>query len=433
MSRASLGNFQRLGTEIRVDPRLVVAGRLLRLGQGDLESAIENEIAENPAIERLEPIDPEPVVLQRQLPSADHFASLDESHDLADYTASQVDPRESVREQLQQRLPADLLNVGYFVVESLTDTGYLEEPVEEIALACRTAIEKVEFVIDELRKCEPAGVGAKNVVDCLKLQLRDDSSLEGRLARKIIENHLDLLRSRDVMGVARRYKVMPEVVEDAFALILELRPYPLDAPEHAGSIAPKIVPDIVVERDETGWRVEVPGPGRHDLRISPSFERLRSESASERRHIGHFVHRARSFIDGLEQRRRNLRIIGEALIRHQPGFLLTGEYLHLQPLTRAKLAEEIGIHESTVSRATADKFVQLACGEIVSFDVFFRPALRVQRMIEEILATEHPDRPMSDERIAQLLAERGVTVARRTVGKYRDRTKLPSSRTRRTA
>ncbi|HLO98784.1 MAG TPA: hypothetical protein VK171_09345, partial [Fimbriimonas sp.] len=121
------------------------------------------------------------------------------------------------------------------------------------------------------------------------------------------------------------------------------------------------------------------------------------------------------------------------LIENQSGFVSTGDAAFLQPLTRTQMARDLGMHESTISRATQGKFAQLANGEVISFEVFFKPALRIQKMIEEILATENPDNPLSDERIAQILAGKGVQVARRTVNKYRDRTKLLSSRKRRSA
>jgi RNA polymerase sigma-54 factor len=125
--------------------------------------------------------------------------------------------------------------------------------------------------------------------------------------------------------------------------------------------------------------------------------------------------------------------LGNFLLQHQLGFIATGDYKFLVPLTRSHIARTLGVHESTISRATADKFVQIGNGEVISFEVFFKPALRIQKMIEEILATENPSNPLSDERISEMLAEQGVVVARRTVNKYRDKTKLLSSRKRRFA
>lgn len=128
-----------------------------------------------------------------------------------------------------------------------------------------------------------------------------------------------------------------------------------------------------------------------------------------------------------------MRRIGQYLIERQHGFVSTGEYRFLVPLTRCQMAQDLGTHESTVSRATNRKFVQLANGEVVPFEVFFKPALRVQKLIEEILATENPDSPLSDESIARILDAQGIKVARRTVNKYRDRNRMLSSRRRKSA
>ena len=125
--------------------------------------------------------------------------------------------------------------------------------------------------------------------------------------------------------------------------------------------------------------------------------------------------------------------VGRYLLEKQQGFVATGDYQFLVPMTRSQLAKDLDSHESTVSRATAGKFVQIATGEVVSFEVFFKPALRVQKLIEEILESEDPESPLSDESIAKMLEKQGIKVARRTVNKYRDRKKLLSSRHRKSA
>lgn len=125
--------------------------------------------------------------------------------------------------------------------------------------------------------------------------------------------------------------------------------------------------------------------------------------------------------------------VGEYLTNKQESFITTGRYSFLRPLTRSQMAADIGLHESTVSRATAGKFVQIATGEVVSFEVFFKPALRVQKLVEEILESEDPNEPLSDEEVSQILAKRGFNIARRTVNKYRSQLRLLSSRARRSA
>ena len=198
-------------------------------------------------------------------------------------------------------------------------------------------------------------------------------------------------------------------------------------------------PDIIITLEESGFLIEVPGPSPIHLRVNPTYEKRRKvleekrgADPAEKRHVNEFVDRAQRFLDALTQRRQQLARIGKYLVEHQGGFVKTGEYRFLMPLTRSQVAKDLGVHESTISRATAGKFVKIVNGDTVGFDIFFKPALRVQRMIEEILESENPNNPLSDERIARMLEDRGVKVARRTVNKYRDRTKLLSSRMRRT-
>ncbi|RYG75648.1 hypothetical protein EON77_10990, partial [bacterium] len=271
--------------------------------------------------------------------------------------------------------------------------------------------------------------------------LRSEDTLEGRLGASIVAEHLDEFALRRTAKIARRYGVMPSVVEAAFARILECTPFPVEgfAKRHRAPKSLAAQADLSLSHGEDGWTIEPRGADPATLAVDPGYrERLASlptgrDAAEERRHLAHYVTRAKEFISCLEERRRTMARIGAYLVEHQGDFILTGDYAYLQPLTRVEIARALGLHESTVSRATGDKFVQIANGEVVAFDIFFKPALRVQKMIEGILAAEDPSHPLSDERIAAMLAERGVCVARRTVNKYRDRTRLLSSRRRRTA
>ena len=330
------------------------------------------------------------------------------------------------------------------MVDCIDEKGYLTTPVEEIALETGCALEHAEWVLAKLQHCEPAGVGASTLQECLLLQLRNPETLEQKLARAIVKGYLDDLIARRTMKITRRFKVMPDVVEAAFQEVLLLSPYPGEA--FGGARTTKstkgqgVTPDLMLFRDETGWTIEVKGVDPNDLSINRAYRKRFRElntmdraPKDEKRHVNHYVQRAEDFIGCVQQRKRTMRKIGEYLIQHQPSFVSTGSYEFLRPLTRTKMADDLGIHESTVSRATMDKYVQLAGGEIVPFEVFFKPALRIQKMIEEILQHENPDNPLSDDAIAKLLEQKGVSVARRTVNKYRDRTKLLSSRKRRSA
>ncbi len=458
-----IGNWTKLETGIglRVDPKVVLASQILQCTQQELDQAIDVELGDNPALERLqedfEPISDEAIlraVAPHELrPGSEDFEfrrSLpndDDHFDWIDLAATTTSLWEHLRAQVLPMIPKDLEPLGEFMVECVNEKGYLSTPVEEISLSTNYSLEEVAVVLEAIRQCEPAGIGASTVEECLLLQLRDADTVEKKLARQILKHHLDDFLARKTGKIVRKYRVMPEVVDAAFAEILQLSPYPGEAYSvcpngHAAMVTrmPSVVPDLVLSLDETGWHVDVRGADPNSLSINRTYrdryESLRTASnvsRDERKHVQDYVKRAATFIQSVYQRRRTLRRIGEYLVEHQAGFVSTGQYQFLRSLTRTQMAKDLGIHESTVSRATMGKFVQISNGEVVSFDVFFKPALRIQKMIEDILALENPNSPLSDEQIAAMLKKKGVDVARRTVNKYRDRNKQLSSRKRRTA
>ncbi len=442
-------------TGLRTDPRVLLTARLLELSGHELEGAIEAELSENPALERAHegeialqdhhilphlnagPLKPrgDDRELWRSLPADETMP------DWLDLAAAHTTLEQHLRAQLHGSLPPRLRRVAMYVVGSLDDNGYLAESVPEVALACACPLEDAEAAIAALRACDPPGVGASGVVESIVLQLAGDDSVEARLAAEIVRHHLDEFAARRTARLSRRYGVTPPVVAAAFRRILDCSPFPAErfARSHRVHRSLAAQPDLVLRATPHGLAVETLGADPHAFGIEAAYaDRLKSlpkrrDLADERRHLAHYVGRANDFISSLEQRRRTLARIGAYLAEHQADFVLTGDYAYLRPLTRTAVARALEMHESTVSRATQGKFVGIATGEIVGFDVFFKPALRVQKMIEGLLATEDPAAPLSDERLAALLAERGVHVARRTVNKYRDKNRLLSSRRRKTA
>lgn len=458
MSKLGQGQSLRTSTTIRIDPGIILASQMLEWNQAELEQAVESELNENPALARIDDGDPAPTaeeilrsVAPRELKPMDGCHELwrstpkdsEQEVDWVELTGSSDSLWDHLRGQMIPEWAGSHSLLEY-VVGSVNERGYLACTPEEAALESGTSLEEAEAAIALLKTCEPAGVGAADLRECLLLQLRNPVTEEEKLAKLILKNDWELLIQKDTRGVKRRYKVPLEFVDAAFAHITNLNPFPGEGFSPASvnraertSIAR---PDVVLARDERGWSVEIPGPSVLSLRIDRGYEkRYRELSAGanapkdEKRHVSEFVDRAQRFLEAVSQRRRLMAEIGRYLIDAQNGFVSTGEYRFLKPLTRCQVAKDLGSHESTVSRATSGKFVQIATGEIVAFDVFFRPALRVQKMIEEILSTENPDSPLSDESIKRILEENGIKVARRTVNKYRDRSKHLSSRRRKSA
>lgn len=444
-------------TSLKVDPKVVLGSQLLQMSQIELEQAIRTELMENPALERYDEYD-EPITREEIIDSVaprelktrskedyENLRSLptdDKGLDWMEMTASTDSLWDHLLAQLKTTVPQEHWDLVTYFVGSINERGYLTCTLEDAALDSNAMLEDAQIVLDELRMCEPAGVGAFDLRDCLYLQLRHAESDAQRLARSMIKRHWDELVNRNKTAIMKLYKADEEIVEMAFEEILCLNPFPGEfycrSENSASEKVVQVQPDVVITMDQSGFIVEIPGPSPIHLKVSHSYLNKKDKldegwntDPAEKRHVNEFVNRAQRFLDALGQRRQQLARLGKYLIENQSGFVKTGEYQFLRPLTRSQIARDLGVHESTISRATAGKFVQIVTGDLVSFDVFFKPALRVQKMIEEILETENPDSPFSDERIAQLLEDRGVSVARRTVNKYRDRSKQLSSRKRR--
>lgn len=436
---------------------MVLSSQLLQLSCAELELAIETELVENPALERVDDFREAPTDEEAMRTVAPEFLKLDKDDyearraapadeagpEWQDFVSSPVQLSDYVRAQLLRTAPPHLLGVAVHLLESLDDRGYLDEQIESVALQLNADLDDVEAALELLQRCEPAGIGARSLQECLLLQLRKADCLEDKIARVIVRDHFQDLIARKTMRLAKTFGVHPEVVEAAFRQIRELAPYPCETVSlgtRSRELRATIEPDLIYERSERGWSIEIGGPRANDLRISRTYEcraaelkEIRRADADEKRHVSTFVGRTRMFLKALDQRLDTMTKLGQELLRQQESFIQTGQYEFLRSLTKTDLAKASGVHESSVSRATAGKFVQIATGEIVPFEVFFRPALRVQKMIEEILRSEPTGRPLSDEQIGELLAKKGVVVARRTVNKYRDRTRLLSSHRRRSA
>lgn len=456
---ASIRTSVRTGLRTTADPKVVLNSQILQLAQADLFQAVEAELLENPALERIDdefqPLTREEIlkhVAPSELrPSGDTWEANrcrptdDSTPDWIELAASHDSLWDHLRAQLLTMLPAESRTLGLYLIGNINERGYLTTTIEEAALDCGVSLEDAEAAIDALRSCEPAGVGAYDLRDCLILQLQRPQTDAERLARQILRSHWDELVQRNTRSLRHRYKVADELIEAAFDVITGLNPFPGEGfcAHNLPQVSERSIgaqPDVMLSFDEYGWIIEIPGPSPLNLRVDRGYEDRywelqgrRQGAKDEKRHITEYVDRARHFLSALNSRRETLARVAKYLAERQEGFVKTGDYKFLQNLTRVEMAKDLGLHESTISRATNGKFIQIATGEVVSFDVFFKAALRVQRMIEDILASENPDHPLSDQDIADRLAQKGLQVARRTVNKYRDRARMLSSHKRRVA
>jgi RNA polymerase sigma-54 factor len=448
-----------------VSPQLVLANELLQFSSLELEQAIAQELAENPALELSEirrcpycgsemadgycpscgapevPVDEE-WADQRYVEGSGDYGSLEPDatgdwEDPVSRLVSRTTLADHVLQQARLNLPAEDVVIAAHLVESLDSRGFLCCDLDEVASAIGVERERVERVLSTVQRLEPVGIAAQDTRQCLLIQiehLRGDG-VEHPLAEILVLDHWDMLGRYSLSRVAREVGTTVDEVHEALCFIREnLNPYPAhvswvsrhDSPPEDTAVCPQ--PDVIIRESKTvdgEYEVELPKAREHRLRISSVGPQTMDELGVSSRPSDQqrweqwkkFRARARLFVKSIEQRWRTLRELTDCLIDCQRGFLVRGE-AQLKPLTRARVAEMMGVHESTVSRAVAGKYVQLPCGEIVPLDKFFDSAAPIKRMIEDLVDAE--SEPLSDSMIADKLSEQGYDVARRTVAKYRN-------------
>jgi RNA polymerase sigma-54 factor len=461
---------QSANQSMRVSPRLVAANHILQLSSLELQQAIAGELADNPAMELIEvPTCPTcgsplqgsicPQCIRRQKPDNEMLdgpdandesyyghnlrATGEEEFDPMTQVAAEISLQERLLSELRAMVPQDLVHVAEYLVGNLDEKGYLSCTFEEAAYDCSVEEHEVSLVLSALQTLEPPGIGARNLRECLLIQLDylEAMGVKQPFVREIISTHLNELGEHKFSRIAQDLKISTDVVSDVWDFIKhELNPHPAheffansgqqDGREARSSY---ILPDVIIAARDGQFEVEVVESKRFLLRVSPVYSQLAADlerdgerySDEEKRHVHQYVARAKLFIANINQRRQTIHRITTCLVECQQDFLSQG-VRHLKPLTRAAVASRLGIHESTVSRATAAKYVMLPSGEVIPFSNFFTASLSIKDVIEELIANEKA--PLTDAEIAERLAERGIHVARRTVAKYRMQLKiLPSS------
>lgn len=425
-------------TKPEVRPQTVLASKVLQLNSLELERTIAQELAENPAVELVEggrcqvcgalfsgdrcplcargydqPVDRSGGSLEEGYgESWDPISQVSSPTSLADYLLMQMGPHLEPQE----------LAAASYLVESLDDHGLLSTDLEELALLAGSSLEEMERLLTILQEQEPIGIGAKSVKECLLIQIRylEEEGRSQPWVREIIEHHWEELGRGQFEEIAEALDITAEEVEESLEFIRDnLNPYPAQA-YHPSERSPYIRPDVIIQTHKGDFIIEIPEEERYRFRVNPLYVEFLvkgSTTEEEEEHIREYVARARLFISSVEQRWKTLRRIMNTLVEEQKGFLAKG-VRHLKPLTRAELAQSLGFHESTISRAMAQKYAQMPQGEIVPLANFFDASLPAKDLIKTLISQE--EKPLSDSQIAKELARRGLPLARRTVAKYRE-------------
>ena len=342
------------------------------------------------------------------------------------------------------RMSARDAGIGAAIIDSLNDDGYLTEPLEEIrqSLADSDAApepDEMYAVLHRVQAFDPPGVAARDLKECLMLQLRqgDKSAPAHGLATTLVSSHLETLGAREYDRLCRLLGIGRPALDEALELIRELNPRPGAA--IAGNPVDYVVPDVLVNRRGHGWFVELNPAAVPRIRVNLAYAAAlrRSEASGD---LAQQLQEARWLVRSIRMRNETLLRVAHSIVRKQGAFLEQGDEA-MQPLLMKDLAQELELHESTVSRVVANKHMSTPRGTF-AFRRFFSSELptedggaysgtAIRAMIKKLVAQEDPHSPMSDNHITKALLERGVQVARRTVAKYRESMTIPPAHERR--
>ncbi|HWA27100.1 MAG TPA: RNA polymerase factor sigma-54 [Lacunisphaera sp.] len=472
---------QRQTQQLMLAPQMRQSLKILQVAALDLRATIQEELQANPTLEEM-PMDD--VSLEKTATSGDEKSGHDEDdpreamdfskdhqilerigQDWRDHmadtggvrqTTSEEDERRqhfydslTIETSLQQHLmsqaeladcPPAVLVALRFLIGSLDDRGYLTSTLPDLALLTNLPLETVQAAAKLLRTFDPPGIGAENLADCLLIQL-EQLGRGKSVASRIVRDHFELLVRRRIPDLSRKMGLAPEVIQEAIEIIGTLEPAP--GRRFADDSNRVVVADVTVEKDNGEWQIIL----NHDyiprLRLSSTYKDLIAKGKLSKQESDYLREKLRSgkfIINAIEQRQRTIERITREILKHQHEFFEEG-VAKLKPLTMTQIADIIGVHETTVSRALANKYIKTPHG-VFEMKYFFTSGYQsdagasvantsVKEMIADIIAGEDPGQPRSDQEIVGLLSEKGLKIARRTVAKYREELGLLPSNLRR--
>ena len=405
-----------ISQKLALTPELRQSIQILQMSAVELATTIEKEYLENPLLE---------------IEYAEEPLRQIEDKNLEPKDVSTPTLQDFLIEQAKFAFGAEKLTAAKFLIESLDNRGYLTAEISELAQILQVEERFLEEILAEIQKFEPTGVGARNLSECLRLQAERRGIYSGILAL-IIEKHLEKVSEHKIKEISRAEKVTMEEVRAAIEKIRELNPKP--GASYGFEAVKFIVPDVRVDKfGEIELSTQIPR-----LSLSEVYSEAKNLDEDAKIYVASRLSAAKQLIIAIRRREQTILRVVEEIIRRQGEFLEKGiEYL--KPMTMREVAEALGLHESTISRAVANKFIELPFGVVEMRKIFNSAALsaeemtsaRVKSMIMELISAEDKKNPLSDKKLAEILSERGILVARRTVMKYREQIGILSSMKRR--
>ena len=370
-------------------------------------------------------------------PAAQHNAEDDDGH--RQLEAAHIDLREHLLEQMRLSLrePRDLALVE-LIIDAIDDNGYLSETLDEIhsSLPIELSVEPEElsFALSMVQSFDPPGVGARNPSECLAIQIKRLPRIPfvtRRLALAIVEKQLNLFAQRDFTKLKKIFDCDDEDLREAQIVIRTCHPRPGHA--FAKSSSDYVVPDVIVKKTAHGWQVSLNQDVMPKLRVSSMYVNLMRQHRGENK-LGAQLQEARWLIKNMRQRFETILRVAQAIVERQRNFFTHGA-VAMRPLVLREIADTLGFHESTISRVTTQKYMLTPHG-MFELKYFFgshvatetggeASSTAIRALIKQLIGAEDQKSPLSDSKIADMLGEQGMVIARRTVAKYREALKIP--------
>ncbi len=423
--------------------------QMLQMSTQELRDAVEKEYMENPVLEldysspggdeepgaeRGEDISPLTDYMDGEEHLSEHFA---------DYENRPMEPRDPMGITLEDEImeqvefsfsDEDEKAIAVFMVGSMDERGYLMVSIPEIMRVTGAEETAVRKVLRRIQEFEPAGIGARDLKECLRIQAERRGIYEGLVAA-LIDRHLEAVADSRIKDIAAAERERPEDVQMAVDILRTLNPKPGNS--YGADSSGYIRPDVFVRKEAAGYVVTLNDDELPKLHISKLYQNAEHFDEEAKKYIHQRVNAALWFLRSIEQRRQTICHVMEEIVHRQRPCMEQGMKF-LRPMTMKQVADGIGVHESTVSRVAANKYVELPWG-IVPLRKFFAAnlgrcsaeeeyaAVQVKAAMEEFLRGEDPKKPLSDQKLAKLLSERGMKISRRTVMKYREQMGYASS------
>lgn len=468
----------KVANSLSLTPQLQQAIRLLQLSSLELEQEIQIQLDSNPLLEKIEEESlTESLSTLESKDSADLTTELNANHlpddlpvdtewdDIYTHQSTalatpEFEEREDNR-QVQLSLKEHILEqvnllhfskidqlIAYCIVDALDDKGFLDAEIEEIILASQQLLNEMDIeeeieedevlvVLKHIQRLDPLGIGSRNLAECLKIQLEFLSKdVEYLNEAKSLLQYYELLIANDLNKLLKQTGLTKDQLKFAINLLKTLKPYPgMDFDKQESDYQ---IPDVVVSKKDLHWQVQLNPDVLPKLRINTFYSSMirRADQSEDNLYLRNQMLEAKNFIKSIDERHKTLLKVASCIVEHQKAFLEIGAEA-MKPLVLRDVAEEVELHESTVSRVTTNKYMLTPRG-LFELKYFFSShvgttaggeasSTAIRAMIKKLVAGENPRKPLSDNVIATLLKDEGIEVARRTVAKYRESLHIPSS------